>query len=132
MDFEFLKLFSDEIFLYFLIACNTIAVIVWIITLVTGKHSFMDKLWPILPGTYAWAFLYTSLYFNSSQAGLTQVKTNITNSTGYSQYRLGFMTLVMTVWGARLAYYFWRRGYYRWDFEGNNLNYFNEKTLNNA
>ena len=115
---EFLNLLNDEVFQYFLIACNSIAFVVWLITIVTDKHSFMDKLWPILPGVYSWCFLFTSFYLNpTSKSGTIDLKTNITDINGNSYWRLILMTLLTTFWGLRLANYFWRRGYYKWDFE---------------
>jgi steroid 5-alpha reductase family enzyme len=115
MEFDFVKLFSDEVFFYFLVACHSIAFVIWILTLVTDKHSFMDKLWPILPGAYAWGFLYTSQYLNPAVSG--QFKTSITRQNDTSSYRLVLMPLLMSMWGVRLGSYFWRRGYYSWDFE---------------
>lgn len=113
-EFPILSLFQDQVFQYFLIACNSIAFVVWIITVVTAKHSFMDKLWPILPGFYAYGFLFTSYYYADGKNSNTSI-TSPSSPSG--QYRLILMTAFMTIWGARLAYYFWRRGYYKWDFE---------------
>lgn len=105
LEFEFLSLFSDEVFRCFLLAFASIAFTVWILTLITDNHSFMDKLWGLLPIFYAFGFLYTAVY-----------KSNNTASDS-SLLRLKLMTFLITLWGLRLAYTFYRRGYYKWDFE---------------
>jgi steroid 5-alpha reductase family enzyme len=58
-----------------------------------------------LPAIYAWAFLYASV--NRPQSGSL-----ILASSGTSVYRLLIMCLVVTVWGLRLTYNFWRKGGY--------------------
>lgn len=103
MELKFLSLFSDQTFKYFIIAFLIIALTVWIFTLITDNHSIMDKLWPLLPMLYSYGFLYTAMK-SSSGAG-----TDIC--------RLKLMTLMITLWGLRLAYVFFRRGYYKSDFE---------------
>ncbi|RNA07050.1 hypothetical protein BpHYR1_035893 [Brachionus plicatilis] len=103
MEFKFLSLFSDPTFKYFIIAYLIIALSVWILTLITDNHSIMDKLWPLLPMFYSFGFLYTA--FKSS------------SSAGTDLSRLVLMTILITLWGLRLAYAFYRRGYYRSDFE---------------
>jgi steroid 5-alpha reductase family enzyme len=101
MEFAFLTLFTDEVFRYFLLACNGIALFIWLLTLITQNFSQMDRLWPILPMVYSWAFLYTAK---------TSTKPADTN-------RLALISFLITIWGVRLAYIFWRRGYYKWEHE---------------
>jgi steroid 5-alpha reductase family enzyme len=108
MEFDFFKLFQDEVFMCFLIFCHTVAFIVWIITLITDNHSIMDKLWPLLPIVYSWGFLATSFFFNPTKA--STLKTYITDINGSSEIRLLLLTIFITIWGIRLANYFWRRG----------------------
>jgi steroid 5-alpha reductase family enzyme len=65
MALEFFQMaFYDDIFKYFIIACNLIAILVWFTTVVTGNYSQMDRLWPILPMVYSWAYLYTAFNFS--------------------------------------------------------------------
>lgn len=88
----------------------------WITSLVTREHSWVDRLWSIVPVAYVWIF-----------AGFT----------GLSDPRLVVMAVLVTLWGARLTFNFARKGGYtgtedyrwpalrarmnRWQFEVFNL-----------
>ena len=88
----------------------------WITSLITGEHSWVDRLWSIVPVVYVWIF-----------AGFT----------GLSDPRLVVMAVLVTLWGARLTFNFARKGGYtgtedyrwailrarmkRWQFEIFNL-----------
>ncbi len=88
----------------------------WITSLITGEHSWVDRLWSIVPVAYVWIF-----------AGFT----------GLSDVRLVVMAVLVTLWGARLTANFARKGGYtgtedyrwailrarmkRWQFEIFNL-----------
>ena len=88
----------------------------WITSLITGEHSWVDRLWSIVPVVYVWIF-----------AGFT----------GLSDPRLVVMAVLVTFWGARLTFNFARKGGYtgtedyrwailrgrmkRWQFELFNL-----------
>jgi steroid 5-alpha reductase family enzyme len=65
--------------------------IVWVLSLVTGDHSWVDRIWSIIPVVYLWIF-----------AG----------STGLADARLDVMAVLVTLWGARLTYNFARKGGY--------------------
>ena len=117
MELLFLNLFTDEVFRYFLLACNGLALSIWLFTLVTQNFSQMDRLWSILPTLYAWAFLYTATYFNPNTNKNITHKTHINASSDLSSYRLFLITFLVTIWGLRLTYIFWRRGYYKWEHE---------------
>ncbi|NUO00923.1 MAG: DUF1295 domain-containing protein [Saprospiraceae bacterium] len=58
----------------------------------TRNCSQVDKLWSLIPIVYAWYFAAAS---------------------GYSE-RLVLMAPLVTLWGVRLTYNFWRRGGYHW------------------
>jgi steroid 5-alpha reductase family enzyme len=89
---------------------------VWIASLITHDHSWVDRIWSIVPVVYIWIF--------AAGAGLTNV-------------RLDVMALLVTLWGARLTFNFARKGGYsgvedyrwavlrarmpRWQFELFNL-----------
>lgn len=103
MELKFLSLFSDPTFKYFIIAFIIIALTVWIYTLITDNHSIMDKLWPLLPMFYSFGYLYSAI---KSSPG-----------AGTDLFRLKLMTFLISLWGVRLAYIFYRRGYYKSDFE---------------
>jgi len=88
----------------------------WITSLITGEHSWVDRLWSIVPVVYVWIF-----------AGFT----------GLTDPRLVVMAVLVTLWGARLTFNFARKGGYtgtedyrwailrarmkRWQFELFNL-----------
>jgi steroid 5-alpha reductase family enzyme len=88
----------------------------WITSLITREHSWVDRLWSIVPVVYVWIF-----------AGFT----------GLSDPRLVVMAVLVTLWGARLTFNFARKGGYtgtedyrwpvlrarmtRWQFELFNL-----------
>jgi steroid 5-alpha reductase family enzyme len=64
---------------------------VWIASLVTGDHSWVDRLWSIVPVAYVWIF--------AGFAGLADVRLNV-------------MAVLVTLWGARLTFNFARKGGY--------------------
>ena len=63
----------------------------WITSLVTHEHSWVDRLWSIVPVIYVWIF--------AGFAGLGDV-------------RLDVMAVLVTLWGARLTFNFARKGGY--------------------
>ncbi len=63
----------------------------WITSLITHEHSWVDRLWSIVPVVYVWIF-----------AGFT----------GLSDARLVVMAVLVTLWGARLTFNFARKGGY--------------------
>ncbi len=67
------------------------AVVVWLLSLVTGDHSWVDRMWSIIPVVYLWIF---------------------TVAAGWSDGRLDVMTVLVTLWGARLTFNFARKGGY--------------------
>ncbi len=58
----------------------------------TRNCSQVDKLWSLIPIVYVWYFAIQS---------------------GYNE-RLVLMAILVSIWGARLTYNFWRRGGYHW------------------
>ena len=99
-----------------LIIAGAVCAFVWIASLVTRDHSWVDRLWSIVPVIYVWVF--------AASAGLTDP-------------RLTLMAILVTLWGARLTFNFARKGGYtgtedyrwpilrarmkRWQFELFNL-----------
>jgi len=63
----------------------------WITSLITHEHSWVDRLWSIVPVVYVWVF--------AAFAGL-------------SDPRLNVMAVLVTAWGARLTFNFARKGGY--------------------
>jgi steroid 5-alpha reductase family enzyme len=69
-----------------------VCLFVWIASLITHDHSWVDRLWSIVPVAYVWIF-----------AGFA----------GLANARLDVMAALVTVWGARLTFNFARKGGYR-------------------
>lgn len=63
----------------------------WILSLITHDHSWVDRIWSIIPVVYVWIF--------AGWAGLSNV-------------RLDVMAVIVTLWGARLTFNFARKGGY--------------------
>jgi steroid 5-alpha reductase family enzyme len=102
----------------FVVLCTAAGVcaFVWIASLITHDHSWVDRIWSIVPVAYVWIF--------AAAAGLGNA-------------RLDVMAVVVTLWGARLTFNFARKGGYsgvedyrwavlrarmpRWQFELFNL-----------
>lgn len=63
----------------------------WVLSLITGDHSWVDRIWSIVPVIYVWIFAV---------------------STGLSDARLDVMAGLVTLWGARLTFNFARKGGY--------------------
>jgi steroid 5-alpha reductase family enzyme len=99
-----------------IIVALVVCAIVWILSLITHEHSWVDRIWSIVPVVYVWIF--------AASAGLTNA-------------RLDVMAALVTIWGARLTFNFARKGGYsgeedyrwailrgrmkRWQFEIFNL-----------
>ncbi|RIJ70633.1 DUF1295 domain-containing protein [Nakamurella silvestris] len=69
------------------VACG----LAWLLSLITHEHSWVDRLWSVLPVIYLWIF-----------AG----------SAGLEDTRLNVMAVLVTLWGARLTFNFARKGGY--------------------
>lgn len=71
--------------------CGAVAMVCWLLGLVTGEHSWVDRLWSILPVGYtAW----------------------FASRTGFADVRLTVMAVLVFAWGARLTFNFARKGGY--------------------
>ncbi|WP_309711461.1 DUF1295 domain-containing protein [Pseudolysinimonas sp.] len=70
---------------------SVVATFCWIASLVSRDHSWVDRLWSIVPVVYVWIF-----------AG----------AAGFGDARLNIMAGIVTLWGARLTYNFARKGGY--------------------
>jgi steroid 5-alpha reductase family enzyme len=68
-----------------------VCALVWIASLISHDHSWVDRIWSIVPVVYVWIF--------AGAAGLTNA-------------RLDVMAALVTVWGARLTFNFARKGGY--------------------
>ena len=63
----------------------------WVLSLITNEHSWVDRIWSIVPVVYVWVF-----------AG----------AAGLADARLDLMAGLVTLWGARLTFNFARKGGY--------------------
>ena len=63
----------------------------WILSLVTGEHSWVDRMWSITPIIYVGEFARAAHFHNT---------------------RLNVMALIVLLWGARLTFNFARKGGY--------------------
>jgi steroid 5-alpha reductase family enzyme len=74
------------------LACAAFAVLCWVISLITGNCSQVDRFWSIAPPLYvAW----------------------FAAQTGFRDARLDVMLVLTALWGVRLTYNFGRKGGYR-------------------
>ena len=78
------------LFVVILIA-GAVCAFTWITSLITHEHSWVDRLWSIVPVIYVWVF-----------AGFA----------GFTDARLTTMAVLVTLWGARLTFNFARKGGY--------------------
>jgi len=69
-----------------------VSLFTWIASLATGDHSWVDRIWSIVPVVYVAAFWAAS---------------------GFADARLSIMTALVALWGARLTVNFARKGGYR-------------------
>jgi steroid 5-alpha reductase family enzyme len=74
-----------------LCAAAGVCAFVWIASLVTHDHSWVDRIWSVVPVAYVWIF--------AAFAGLADP-------------RLDVMAVLVTLWGARLTFNFARKGGY--------------------
>ena len=80
-----------EPFLICLWVLAGVCALTWVVSLVTGEHSWVDRIWSIVPLVYVWIF-----------AG----------AAGLQDPRLNLMAVLVTLWGARLTFNFARKGGY--------------------
>lgn len=64
---------------------------VWMASLITHDHSWVDRIWSIVPAVYVWVF--------AGYAGLADLRLNV-------------MAVLVTLWAARLTFNFARKGGY--------------------
>ncbi|WP_395812322.1 DUF1295 domain-containing protein [Archangium minus] len=81
---------------------GAVTLLSWVLQVVTGNYSWVDRLWSVMPPVYAWVFALWG---------------------GSPNPRLVLMAVLATAWGARLTFNFARKGGYipteedyRWAF----------------
>lgn len=105
---------GDDTLVTFFIVANVIAIVTWVLTILTGNYSQVDRIWSILPVLYAWGFFYSSLPSGWTFGALFK---SIWRNEASSPLRLIVMCALITMWGARLTWAAWRRGYFTWAHE---------------
>jgi steroid 5-alpha reductase family enzyme len=79
-----------------LYACAALSGVSWLLSILTGNYSWVDRLWSLAPfGYVAWF---------AAQAR-------------FGDARLNIMLILAAAWSVRLTYNFARKGGYRWDGE---------------
>ena len=81
-----------EPFMLSLLACALVCAFTWIASLVTGNSSWVDRSWSIAPIIYVGIF-----------AG----------AAGFTNPTLTVMFVLVSLWGFRLTFNFWRKGGYQ-------------------
>ncbi|PKQ27019.1 MAG: hypothetical protein CVT64_00800 [Actinobacteria bacterium HGW-Actinobacteria-4] len=69
--------------------CGGVAAACWLASVVTREYSWTDRIWSIVPIAYAWVFAAHAW-----------------------DARVTLVAVLITLWGARLTFNFWRRGGY--------------------
>lgn len=81
----------DSLQINFLI-CAGVCLLTWVLSLLTHEHSWVDRIWSIIPVVYMWVFA-AAAQFNDA--------------------RLNVIAVLVTLWGVRLTFNFARKGGYR-------------------
>jgi steroid 5-alpha reductase family enzyme len=63
----------------------------WALSIPTKDTSWVDRIWSVVPIVYAWVFA---------------------SGAGFADMRLNVIAALITLWGARLTFNFWRKGGY--------------------
>lgn len=83
------KILADLLIVY-LVA----GLLCFLISSLSNNFSQVDKLWSIMPAVYSWIVVYASEF----------------------EPRIVLMAVIVSIWGIRLSYNFYRRGGYSWRF----------------
>jgi steroid 5-alpha reductase family enzyme len=81
----------DEAFLHGLYGCGAVALLCWLLGVLTREHSWVDRLWSITPFAYVGFFAWRG---------------------GFADARVNLMFALSLAWGQRLTYNFARKGGY--------------------
>ena len=73
------------------LGCAAVASLCWVLSVITKEYSWVDRLWSIVPAVYVGWFAW---------------------SAGLADPRLVIMTVLATLWAARLTFNFARKGGY--------------------
>ncbi|KAF9111499.1 hypothetical protein BGX27_004838 [Mortierella sp. AM989] len=82
-----------------------VAGICWFQSMATGKHSWVDKIWSIVPIIYTIHYAVRDMFYWPGDEAFVYVP------------RVYIATAIVFVWGVRLTYNFYRKGGYGFDSE---------------
>ena len=85
-----LSAMQKAVLIKLLIVYMSAAILCFVISSITNNYSQVDKLWSTIPIAYAWIIAFESGF----------------------EPRIILMSIMVTIWGLRLSYNFWRRGGY--------------------
>ncbi|ORY02249.1 DUF1295-domain-containing protein [Basidiobolus meristosporus CBS 931.73] len=89
---------ASDPFVYALVICGFATFVTWLLSVISGNYSQVDKLWSILPVYYLWVWCF----------GLGDIQEMLQIT------RVRLVLYLTTIWGARLTYNFHRKGGYTW------------------
>jgi steroid 5-alpha reductase family enzyme len=89
---EPLSVLQKTVLMQLVAVCFGTALLCFIVSSLTNNYSQVDKLWSILPIIYTWIIAFNSDF----------------------EPRLVLMASLVTIWGIRLSFNFWRKGGYSW------------------
>ncbi|KAK9712717.1 hypothetical protein K7432_006937 [Basidiobolus ranarum] len=96
-----LTLSTSDPFVYALVICGIATFVTWLLSVISGNYSQVDKLWSILPVYYLWIWCF----------GMGEIREMLQIT------RVRLVLYLTTMWGARLTYNFHRKGGYTWTGE---------------
>ena len=96
---------GEPIYWYVFAGCNFIALTAWVISLIENNSSQVDRIWPIMPAIYSYAYFIVAM--------TTKGFASMPNSLA----RLIIVVVLVTLGAARLTWVFWMKGYYQRDHE---------------
>lgn len=98
---ELWECLSAEAFVFSLAVMLFMGCFCFVASCVTNNDSWIDRFWSIIPVVYAWIFTYFKRYDSVAASPLA-----------WNSSCVVFSTLI-SLWGARLTYNFYRKGGYR-------------------
>lgn len=76
------------------VICAIVWTVCWLLSIITGNYSQVDRLWSVLPFAYSWWFTLFGSFIEVANP------------------RLLLISILTTSWGLRLSYNFYRKGGY--------------------
>ncbi|KAF9201763.1 hypothetical protein BGZ49_008025 [Haplosporangium sp. Z 27] len=106
---------STDPFIFAVRVALLVAFITWSQSMATGRHSWVDKIWSIVPAIYTIHYSTRNLFYWPRDEEYPHVP------------RIYIVTFLITLWAIRLTYNFYRKGGYRNDSEDYRWPYLHER-----